>query len=73
MSPDKAQQIGNELMGIAKTLAELADKITEECSKNTPAEEKCLDIAEVRGFLADKSRAGHTEEIQVLLAKHGVK
>lgn len=82
MSPDKAQQIGNDLARIAKTLAELAEEIEAEYDhdaedetpeKETAAEVKHPDISEVRGFLAEKSRAGHTAEIQVLLAKHGCK
>ena len=82
MSPDKARQIGNDLARIVKTLAELAEKIEAEYdhdSGDEPPEEKTItevkypDISEVRGFLAEKSRAGHTAEIQALLAKHGCK
>ena len=82
MSPDKALEIGNDLAHIAKTLAELAEEIKveydhdakdESPQEKTTAEVKYPDISEVRGFLAEKSRAGHTAEIQVLLAKHGCK
>lgn len=84
MSPDKAQQIGNDLACIARTLAELAEEIKAEydfdhdiddqSSQEEPAAEvKYPDISEVRGFLAEKSRAGHTAEVQALLVKHGVK
>lgn len=84
MSPDKAQQIGNDLACIAKTLAELAEEIKaaydfdqgakEESPEETAATEvKYPDLSEVRGLLAEKSRAGHTAEIQALLVKHGVK
>ena len=84
MSPDKALQIGNDLACIAKTLAELAEEIKAEYDFDHDAEEeipeeesvpevKYPDIAEVRGLLAEKSRAGHTAEIQALLVKHGVK
>ncbi len=34
-------------------------------------EEKPLTLEEVRGVLAEKSRAGHTEEVRALLNKHG--
>ena len=34
-------------------------------------EEKTLTLEEVRGVLAEKSRAGHTEEVRALLNKHG--
>ena len=84
MSPDKALQIGNDLACIARTLAELAEEIKAEYDfdhdavEEHPEEEavsevKHPDIAEVRSLLAEKSRAGHTAEVQALLAKHGVK
>lgn len=84
MLPDKAQQIGNDLARIARTLAELAAEIKakygldhnaddEPLEEKTTPEVKYPDISEVRGLLAEKSRAGHTAEIQALLAKHGVK
>ena len=73
MSPDKAQQIGNELACIAKTLVDLAEQIKTDQSTEKAPEVKYPDISEVRGLLAEKSRAGHTAEIQALLVKHGVK
>ena len=85
MSPDKARQIGNDLSCIAKTLADLAEEIKAEYDFDHDAEDestyeesivpevKYPDISEVRGLLAEKSRAGHTTEIQKLLEKHGVK
>lgn len=82
MSPDKAQQIGNDLACIARTLAELAEEIKAEydfdhdADDQSPEEESEVrypDISEVRGLLAEKSRAGHTTEVQALLVKHGVK
>lgn len=73
MSPDKAQQIGNDLACIARTLAELAEEIKAEYDFDHDADVESLDISEVRGLLAEKSRAGHTAEIQALLVKHGVK
>ena len=84
MSPDKAQRIGNDLACMAKTLSELADELKAEYDLDREAEEdapegapvpevKYPDISEVRGLLADKSRAGHTDEIHALLEKHGAK
>ena len=79
MMPDKAQRIGTDLAGMAKTLAALAEELTAECTDSSTPEEaqapkvEYPPLSEVRGFLADKSRAGHTEEIQALLAKHGCK
>lgn len=43
-------------------------------SEDNPAlmpEEKLLTLEEVRGVLAEKSRAGHTAEVRALLIKHG--
>lgn len=82
MSSDRAQQIANDLACIARTLTELAEEIKAEydfdydADDQSPEEEteaKYPDISEVRGFLAEKSRAGHTAEVQALLVKHGVK
>ena len=84
MSPDKALQIGNDLACIARTLAKLAEEIKAEydfdcgADNQSPEEEtatevKYPDISEVRGLLAEKSRAGLTAEVQALLVKHGVK
>lgn len=78
MSPDKALQIGNDLACIARTLAELAEEIKAEYDHDAddqPPEEEAKHpyISEVRWFLAEKSRAGHTAEVQALLIKHGVK
>ncbi|MCI2154396.1 MAG: DNA ligase [Solobacterium sp.] len=43
---------------------------TEEIKSSEP-EEKTLTLAEVRGILAKKSRAGHTAEVRDLLKKYG--
>ncbi len=62
MSPDKAQQIGNDLACIARTLAELAEEIKAEydfdhdADDESPEEEPAVevkypDISEVRGLL----------------------
>lgn len=44
---------------------------TVEVEAQPPQEEKPLTLEEVRPILAEKSRAGHTEEIRELLKKHG--
>ena len=36
-----------------------------------PEQPKPVTLEQVRGVLADKSRAGHTEAVRELLAKHG--
>lgn len=42
-------------------------------AKTAPAKEpeKQLTLADVRAVLAEKSRAGFTEEVKALIAKHG--
>ena len=47
-----------------------AAKKAKPAEKQEP-EEKTLTMEEVRGVLAEKSRAGHTEEVKALLNKHG--
>ena len=47
-----------------------AAKKAKPAEKQEP-EEKPLTLEEVRGVLAEKSRAGHTEEVRALLNKHG--
>ena len=47
-----------------------AKKEEKPVAKQEP-EEKPLTLEEVRAVLAEKSRAGHTEEVRELLNKHG--
>lgn len=47
-----------------------AKKDAKPAAKQEP-EEKPLTLEEVRAVLAEKSRAGHTEEVRELLNKHG--
>ena len=47
-----------------------AKKDAKATAKQEP-EEKPLTLEEVRAVLAEKSRAGHTEEVRELLNKHG--
>lgn len=80
MSPDKAQQLGNDLARLATSIAEIAEElkamhnldhdkapnpVSPAEQPNTPA------LAEVRAFLADKSRDGHTEAIRAIILRHG--
>ena len=48
-----------------------AAKKEEKPAAKQAQEEKALTLEEVRAVLAEKSRAGHTEEVRGLLAKHG--
>ena len=48
-----------------------AAKNTAKKEEKPAAKEKPLTLEEVRAVLAEKSRAGHTEEVRELLKKHG--
>lgn len=78
---DELKYCGETLIGISQGLSELfsgaaenqkSDEpttVTEEQSKT--AEEKVLTLEEVRAVLAEKSRAGFTDQIREILVKHG--
>ena len=80
MSPDKAQQLGNDLSRLAAGIAEIAGELkamydfdhetapTPEHPKEQP---KTPTLTEVRAFLADKSREGHTEAVRAIILSHG--
>ena len=53
--------------GIADTLAEMFSTVSADEAPAAPA----LTLEQVRAVLADKSRAGHTAEVGVLLQKYG--
>ena len=53
--------------GIADTLAEMFSTVSADEAPAAPA----LTLEQVRAVLADKSRAGHTAEVRVLLQKNG--
>ena len=56
--------------GKAGKTAKNTAKKDAKAAKQEP-EEKPLTLEEVRAVLAEKSRAGHTEEVRELLNKHG--
>ena len=78
---DELKNCGETLIGISQGLSELFSgaaenqksdeqtSVTEEQSKT--AEEKVLTLEEVRAVLAEKSRAGFTDQIREILVKHG--
>ena len=80
MLPDKAQQLGNDLACLAASIAEIAEELKAmydfdhgNASAPEPSAEqpKPPELAEVRAFLADKSREGHTEAIRAIILRHG--
>jgi len=73
MSPDKAQQLGNDLACLAASIAEIAEELKamyEFDHENAPNPEPPA-LAEVRAFLADKSRDEHTEAVRAIILRHG--
>jgi hypothetical protein len=81
MSPDKAQQIGNDLACLAASIAEIAEEIKAIYESHQeadtgggepePPKPKAPTLEEVRGILADKASRGHREAVQALIQKHG--
>ena len=50
-----------------------AKKEAETVSADPVPEKKTVTLEEVRTLLAEKSRAGHTEQVKEIIAKHGAK
>ncbi|MCK9287823.1 MAG: hypothetical protein M0P29_09705 [Sphaerochaetaceae bacterium] len=80
MSSDKVQQLGNDLACLAASIAEIAEELKamydfdhKNASDSEPPAEQLNppELAEVRAFLADKSRAGHTEAVRTIILRHG--
>ena len=80
MSPDKAQQLGNDLACLAASIAEIAEELKamydfdhdDVPEPESPVEQlNPPELAEVRAFLADKSRDGHTEAVRAIILRHG--
>ena len=78
MSPDKAQQIGNDLACLAARIAEISEELKamydfdhDDAPEPSAEQPKPPALAEVRAFLADKSRDGHTEAVRAIILRHG--
>lgn len=72
------ETIIRELRDTASSLSDIANRLYEKFSSNqsnedSPAEplEKPFTLEEVRAVCAEKSRAGFTEEVKAIIAKHG--
>ena len=70
--------ISEKVATVAKVIAEIVsefqgepDKPAVETKEEKPEPVKEYTFTEVRTFLADKSRAGHTTEVKKILAAHG--
>lgn len=53
----------------SKAIAE--QKLEEQKAENPVTEKKSITLEEVRKVLAEKSRAGFTDEVKAILTKHG--
>lgn len=83
------QDIIVNLIGISNNLESLAEELNssivpeaasqktetvqKESSKNEAPKEKQPTLEEVRAAMAEKSKAGHREEVKAILLKYGVK
>ena len=80
MSPDKAQQIGNDLACLAASIAEIAEEIkalydsdqSAPVSQAETPEPKELTLEDVRRVLITKADEGFREQVQALIHKRGV-
>lgn len=68
----------NDLRSLGSSIQALCDAMesdeqpdTEEAMEKVKKKSE-ITLEEVRGILADKSRAGHTAEIRVIIEKYGV-
>ena len=72
---EELHKCGNALIGVAESLTDLFSGSGETKSNNdvttTTSETKAITLEEVRGVLADKSRAGFTSDVKTLLQKYG--
>ena len=80
MSPDKAQQLGNDLACLAASIAEIAEELKAMYDfdyENAPDPEPPAEqpqppaLAEVRALLAAKGTDGHTAAVRPVILRHG--
>ena len=60
-----------DLRKLAEDLQSICVIISDESGKEEPEAEAEISLEQVRGLLADKSRAGHTAEIREILKSFG--
>lgn len=66
------KRCGEALIGISAMLADYFSATNEQPTSQAAApEEKLISLEQIRAVLAEKSRAGYTAEVRVLLEKHG--
>lgn len=66
------QQIADEIRAHGHNLIKIADQMAAKAESESPPEpEPEISFTDLRGRLADKSRAGYTEQIRQIILKHG--
>ena len=86
MTPDKMQQLGDDLARLAASIAKIAAELKSVSLFNQgssepesqveapdPEKPKQPTLEEVRGILADRASNGHREAVQALIQKRGAK
>ena len=86
MTPDKMQQLGDDLARLAASISEIAAELKSvshadhgsgepESKDDAPDRQKPKQptLEEVRAILADRASNGHREEVQALIQKRGAK
>ena len=86
MTPDKMQQLGDDLARLAASIAEIAKELKSvshvdhgncepESKDDAPDRQdpKQPTLEEVRAILADRASNGHREAVQALIQKRGAK
>lgn len=63
---DKSK-LAHDLLAVAEALKALAEGLQEEPAKEEPQ----VTLEQVRGVLADKSRAGHTAKVKEIISRYG--
>ena len=86
MTPDKMQQLGDDLAQLAASISEIAAELMSvsqadygssepESKDDAPDRQKPKQptLEEVRAILADRASNGHREDVQALIQKRGAK
>ena len=86
MTPDKMQQLGDDLAQLAASISEIAAELKSfshadhgsvelesQVEAPDPEKPKQPTLEEVRGILADRASNGHREAVQALIQKRGAK
>ena len=74
---DDLKTTANMLLSVADSLLDLfsgsggISNEAMEAKKQAPVKEEKLTLESVRAVLAEKSRSGYTDEIRIILEKHG--